>query len=608
MAKRANKIKLSDFVASYLADYGVRDVFMITGGNAMHLNESFGANKRIKYWCNHHEQASAMAAEAYARLSGNIGVCVVTAGPGGTNTLTGLIGSWLDSIPTLFISGQPKLETTAGKSKVRQIGIQELPIVEMVKPVCKFAVMVTDAKTIKYYLEKALFLCKSGRPGPVWIDIPMDIQSTYIYPDKLRGFNYSEVKLNLDNRKTISKKVAKTIDLIVHSKRPLILAGNGIRLGGAAGDFLNLIEKLNIPVVTSITAHDLISSSHKLFFGRPGIFGERVGNFVVANCDLLISIGSRLSIWITTFDFGNFAREAKHVMVDIDRRELLKKTVSVDLAICCDSKVFIGELLSQIKKIQILSFDEWHSYCQRLREKYPPVLKEQKAQKRYVNSYHFIDLLSDVMAEDEIIAVGDGTAFTCTYQCIKLKEKQRLIGNVGCASMGYDLPAAIGACIASGGKRVICIAGDGSIQMNLQELATIAHHKLPIKIFVINNGGYLAIRITQDNYFGGHYVGADKEHGISFPDIRKIASAYNIPSVRISSHKELVGKIKRVIATKGPIICEIMMDPKQPLIPKVTSWVRPDGKVISKPMEDMFPFLPRSEFKDAMIIEPLPEE
>lgn len=608
LKKSNNLIKLSDYLVSYLVDLGIRDVFMITGGNAMHLNESFGSNSKIRYFCNHHEQASAMAAESYTRLSGKLSVCVVTAGPGGTNTLTGLIGSWLDSIPTLFISGQPKLETTIGKSKVRQIGIQELPIVSMVKPVTKYAVTVTKPQEIRCHLEKAVYLAMSGRPGPVWIDIPLDIQAARVNPALLKPFNPREVKFDLDSQGKVKKKVAQTVKLIFASKRPLILAGNGVRLAGAVDDFGRLIQKLNIPVVTGITAHDLIPSDHRLFLGRPGIFGERVGNFVVQNCDLLISIGSRLSIWVVSFSYKTFAREAKHVMIDIDKAELVKKTVHADLPICADAKVFIKELSRQIKNKGLPSWDLWHDYCKRIRKKYLPVLPEQKKQKKYVNSYYFIDILSDVMKDDEVIVVGDGTAFTCTYQCIRLKKNQRLIGNVGCASMGYDLPAAIGACIANSKKRVICLAGDGSIQLNIQELQTIVHHRLPIKIFVLNNDGYLAIRITQENFFKGHYVGANPKSGISFPDMQKIAYAYGIPSIKIENHKNLKRQLKYVLSKPGPFICEIMMGPKQPLIPKVTSYVRSDGKVISKPMEDMYPFLPREEFLKNMIIKPIDEE
>lgn len=603
-----NKIKLSDYIVSFLVDSAVCDAFMITGGGAMHLNEAFGSNSKMKYYCNHHEQASAIAAEGYSRVTNKFGLCVVTSGPGGTNTITGVIGSWLDSIPVLYISGQVKLETTIGNSGLRQVGLQEIPIVDIVKPVTKYAVMIKKPEEIRYHLEKAVFLAKSGRPGPVWIDVPLDIQAAYIDPKKLKSFNSKELQTSIEALKEINKKIDKVVTLIKKAKRPVIIAGNGIRLSGAREEFLKLAEKLNISVVTATNAHDIIPSNHPLFFGRPGLFGERVGNFIVQNADLVITIGSQLSIWTVSFGFKTFAREAFHVRVDIDPKELDKKTIHQDLTICTSAKIFIEELQKRIKESNDSDYKKWHEYCRRIRKQYPVILPEYQKQKKFVNSYYFIDVLSDVMTDDEIIITGNGTAFTCTFQCIKLKHNQRLIGNVNCASMGYDLPAAIGACIGNNKKQVICITGDGSIQMNLQELQTIVHHKLPIKIFVINNNGYLAIRNTQDNFFKSHYVGSNPSTGVSFPDILKIAKAYGIPSLRIKNHNGLNRKVKNVLSKNGPVICEIMMDSKQPLMPKVSSYVRPDGKLISKPMEDMYPFLDREEFRQNMLIEPLKED
>lgn len=604
----ANIIKLSDYIVSFLVDHGMTDAFMVTGGGAMHLNDSFGGNPKLRYWCNHHEQACAMGAEAYTRLTGRIAPVQVTTGPGGTNTLTGLVGMWLDSIPGLYISGQSKLEMTIGNSKIRQLGLQELPIVDVVKPITKYAVLVTKPEEIKYHLQKALYLATTGRPGPSWIDVPLDIQGIKIDPDSLISFNSKEISADIDSDKELVNSVRKVVDLLKKAKRPIFLAGNGIRLGGAAGEFLKLSERLNVPVLTAVTAHDLINSDHPLFFGRPALFGERVGNFVVQNCDLLITIGTRLSTWTISYAYDTFARAATHVMVDIDREELKKKTVHPHLPICTDAKLFIEELSRQTMGVTLPAHDEWLSYCQRIRKAYPPVLPEMRKQKKYVNSYHFIDVLSDCMKQGEVIVVGDGTAFTCTYQCIRLKKNARLIGNIGSAPMGYDLPAAIGACIGNKKKRVICIAGDGSIQLNLQELQTIVYHKLPIKIFLINNDGYLAIRNTQMNYFKGHLVGESLKSGISFPNMQKIAKAYGVPSMRVYNHKGLKEKVKKALTVKGPFIFEIMMDPNQPLIPKVSSYVRLDGKLVSKPMEDMYPFLPREEFLRNMIIPPIEEE
>lgn len=603
----ANTIKLSDYIVSFLVEHGIHDAFMVTGGGAMHLNESFGSNPKLRYWCCHHEQACAIAAEGYTRLSGTIAPVQVTTGPGGTNAITGLLGMWLDSIPGLFISGQSKLEMTIGATKLRQLGLQEAPIVDIVKPITKYAVMITNPTEIKYHLERSLYVATIGRPGPCWIDVPLDLQAVFINPDELISFDPKEIIQDVDSVDELKKNVEVTVQLLLKAKRPVILAGNGIRLAGAAREFLSLAERLHVPVLTAVTAHDLIHSDNPLFFGRPALFGERVGNFVVQNCDLLISIGTRLSTWTISYAYDTFVRAATHVMVDIDREELKKKTVHPDIPVCSDAGDFIHELDRQTKNVKPPFYAAWFEYCKRIRSTYLPVTPEMRRQKKYVNSYHFIDVLSDCMREGEIIVVGDGTAFTCTYQCIRLKKDARLIGNIGSAPMGYDISAAIGACIASGKKRVVCIAGDGSIQLNIQELQTIVYHKLPIKIFLINNDGYVAIRSTQKNFFN-HLVGESPQSGISFPNMQKIAKAYGIPSARIGSHKGLKPSIQKALKAKGPYILEIMMDPRQPLVPKVSSYVRPDGKLISKPMEDMWPFLPREEFYRNMITEPVKED
>lgn len=601
-------MKLSDYLTSFLSQNGVKDIFMITGGGAMHLNDSIGNSKELNYYCNHHEQASAMAAEAYARLKG-LGVCNITTGPGGTNTITGLIGAWLDSIPVLFISGQVKRETMIPpKSGLRQLGIQELNIIDVVKPITKYAVVVDDEKDIKYHLEKAIYLATTGRPGPVWLDIPLDVQVAKINPKILRGFSLTKKEKTFFDKTFVRKQIGKIRSLLQKAKRPVFLVGGGVRLANAKDEFLELAEKLNIPVLTGMSSHDLIPTSHPLFFGRPGAFGERVGNFVLQNSDLLISIGSRLHLWIISYDYKNLAREAKKVIVDIDPAELSKPTIHPDIAVQADAGVFIKEWLRQEEKKRVFDIDDWMTYCRRIRNKYSVVLPQYKKEKKWVNSYYFTDVLSDLLKQDEVIVTANGTAFTATLQGIKLKKNQRLISNIGCASMGYDLPAAIGACIANDKKRVICISGDGSIQMNIQELQTIVNYKLPIKIFILNNEGYLAIRNTQDGYFNSRYHGADKEHGVGLPDMLKIGKAYGIPSMRIHNHHNLKQKIQKVLDIKGPVICDIMMSPKQPLIPKVTSEVKPDGRIISKPLEDMYPFLERKEFYENMIIQPIKED
>lgn len=602
------RIKVSDYIACALAARGIHDVFMVTGGSAMHLNESFGSHPDITYYCTHHEQAAAMAAESYARLTNTIAPCVVTSGPGGTNALTGLVGAWLDSTPALFISGQVRQDTSIGRTRTRQIGLQEAPIVSIVKPITKYAAVVSDPAKVRYHLEKGLFLATSGRPGPVWLDVPLDVQASYVDPSRLRPFDPRTVVVDTDGIEEVRDKVRQTVALLKKAERPVIVAGNGIRLAGAASAFLALAEQLNIPVVTAINAHDLIPSDHPLFCGRPGITGDRVGNFVVQNADVLISIGSRLSLWVISYAYQWFAREATHVMVDIDRAELQKKTVRPAIPICADARLFIEEMQRQIREETLGPYGDWHAYCKRLEDTYPRVLPEQRQQEHFVNSYHFIDVLSDLMDDDQVIVVGEGTAFTCTFQCIRLKRGQRLWNNVGCAPMGYDLPAAIGACIGNKKKPVVCIAGDGGIQMNIQELQTIVHHQLPVKIFVLNNRGYLAIRITQDSYFNGHYVGSSPESAVSCPDMVAIARAYGIPALRVDNHADLAGAVAQVLAHPGPMVCELVMDPNQPLIPKTSSYIRPDGRVIARPMEDMYPFLERSEFLANMFVEPVAED
>lgn len=597
-------IKLSDYVVAFLKGKAVKHVFMITGGGSMHLNDSIGQERSIKFICNHHEQATSIAAESYARLTNNIGVCQVTTGPGGTNTFTGLIGSWLDSIPMLFISGQVKTTTSLYRyPKNRQIGIQEINIIDMVKHVTKYAVPILDPNEIKYHLEKAWFLAKSGRPGPVWLDIPLDIQSTMINESELRGFDPKEIVQNQDLI-SIDKQIDQTIELIKKAKRPVIVAGFGIRLGAANDLFYKFIDTVRIPVLTSLSSHDLMWENHPLYAGRFGLYGNRGGNFTIQNSDLLIVLGSRMSLWEVGYDYGKFAREAKKVSIDIDKQELEKPTFSPDIKINCDVKVFLSNILEKINPKTIPSFYSWVNKTKYWQKKYPIILPEYNKLKKYVNYYYFIGVLSKELVKNDVIVTGNGTAFTGTCQAIKLKEGQRLCINIGCASMGYDLPAAIGAYFANPKKRIVLITGDGSIQMNIQELQTIVHHKIPIKIFVINNNGYLAIRITQSNFFKREY-GIDSNSGISFPNMQKIAKAYGIPSIRINNQKELNKNIKKILAAKGPYLCEIMMPPNQELIPKLKTMVDSEGKLYSSPLEDMYPFLPRKEFLKNLYIKPL---
>lgn len=598
-------MKLSDYIFSYLSEYGIKDIFMISGGGNMHLINSVGTNGKLNYICNHHEQASAMAAEAYSRVKNDLAVCLVTTGPGATNTITGLLGAWLDSIPVLFISGQVKRDTMITNTNLRQFGVQEADIINIVDPITKYSVVVNEPKTIRYHLEKAIHIATHGRKGPVWLDIPLDVQASEI--DHITLDVYEGVKdiNNIINNK-LNNQVKEVISLIKKSERPVFFAGHGIRLSDSHKLFLDVVERLGVPVVTSMSGTDVIDSDHKLFIGRPGTFGNRSGNFGVQNSDLVISLGARLHLWNIGYDYKNFAREAIKVVVDIDEAELNKKTITPDYPVLADVKDFLKLLNEQIKDENNLpDFSIWQSMCQKWKTNYPVVLSEYKNDKDYVNSYYFIDILSDIMSDDEIIFTGNGSAFTGTIQSIKIRGRQRFHCNVGCASMGYDLPAAIGACVANDKKRIVLITGDGSIMMNLQELQTIYHHKLPIKIFLLNNNGYLAIKNTQRSFFDNNFVAAESKSGVSFPDFKEVSNAFKINYVRMQNSDSVKEKIEEVLDSDGPVLCDINMNPDQDLFPKVRAEQKEDGTLVSKPIEDMYPFLDRDEFKNNMIIKPI---
>ena len=601
-------MKLSDYIALHLADYGVRHVFMIPGGGAMHLNDSFGKQSRISYLCNHHEQASAIAAEGYFRASGRMAAVSVTSGPGGTNTITGVLGQWLDSIPCIYISGQVKRETTIASCPhldLRQLGDQEINITDIVRPITKYAEMVRDPKSIRYHMDRALYLATHGRPGPVWLDIPLDIQASIIDEYELASYDSEEDKISFDEA-LIAQQVSGLLDRLAACERPVILAGHGIRLSGATEEFVDLVEHLGIPVTTTICGHDLIRSNHPLFLGRPGVCGDRLGNFVIQNSDFMLAIGARMGVRQVSYNYNSFARVAFRAMVDIDAAELKKPTLKLHMAIHSDAGYFIKEMLRQFSKRQIAQKKQWLAWCNNRKQDLPSVLEDNPATLGYVNPYVFTDTLFRSLSSGAIVVTGNGTAFTAILQAMFINEGVRVFANQGCASMGYGLPAAIGACIAREKEPVILITGDGSIQMNIQELQTVAAHNLPIKIFMLNNAGYLAIRATQDAYFDGRHVGSDKASGLHMPDTLKIAEAYGLKTCVLPDHDSLI-RISDLISAPGPLFCEVMMDPAQTLYPKVSSSVSADGKLISRPLEDMYPFLDRDEFHAKMIVPSLEE-
>jgi acetolactate synthase-1/2/3 large subunit len=588
-------IKLSDWVAERLVEAGVRHVFMITGGGAMHLNQSLGSHPQLSCVFNHHEQASAMGAEAYGRYGNQLAVVNVTSGPGGTNAITGVYGAYVDSVPLLVISGQVKFETTVRSTglDLRQYGDQELDIERLVTPVTKYCAMVTEPTSIRYHLEKALYLAQTGRPGPCWLDIPLDVQSTRINPEELRGFDPSELTEPWKDTDLVA--ASETIlSAIAKAKRPVVMAGGGVRLSGAHAAFIDVIDKLGVPVVTGWNAHDVLWNSHPLNCGRPGTIGDRGGNFTVQNADLLLILGSRLNIRQVSYNWASFADRASKVWVDIDPLELQKPTVTPDIPILADLADLLPVLASAQYDGPTPTHVEWLDWCRERNARYPVVLPAYESSPA-VNPYVFMRGLFDVLPEGQTVVTGNGSACVVGFQAADLKRGQRLWTNSGCASMGYELPAAIGACKASGDKPVVCLAGDGSIMMNLQELQTIVGENLPIKIFLLNNAGYVSIFQTHRNFFNGREIGAGPTSGVSFPNFERLMSGFGIAYQKIQRHSEIAATVAMSMAIEGPVLCEVMLDPEQVFAPKLASRQLPDGRMESPSLEDMAPFLSREE-------------
>lgn len=596
-------MKLSDYVAEKIVEHGIRHVFMVTGGGAMHLNHSFGTHKKLECIFNHHEQACAIGAEAYYRLTNQLPVVNVTSGPGGTNAITGVYGAFVDSIGMLVISGQVKWETTVRSTglPLRQYGDQELDIEELVRPVTKYCVMVTDPNTIRYHLEKAIYLATSGRPGPCWLDIPLNVQAAPIDPETLPGFDPSELNELWKGADLITAS-ADILKKVAAAKRPVLLAGGGVRLSGQHKAFIHLVEKLDIPVVTGWNAHDAIWDEHPNYAGRPGTIGDRAGNFAVQNADLLLILGSRLNIRQVSYNWKSFAREAYKIWVDIDENELKKPTVKADMPIHANLADLLPILADQTYAGSTQDQKTWLGWCKERRRRFPVVLPEYWNNER-INPYCFMKTLFGQLEEDQIVVSANGTACVVSFQAGELKPGQRLWTNSGCATMGYDLPGAIGACKASGGKPTVCLAGDGSIMMNLQELQTIVGNKLPIKIFLLNNSGYASIFQTHRNFFNGVEVGGGPKSGVTFPDFSRLSDAFDLPFRRCTRHEEMAQGIADTMAVNGPAICEIMLDENLAFAPKLGAKQWPDGRITSPPLEDLSPFLSREELRDNMIIE-----
>lgn len=592
-------MKVSDYIAKRLKEiYGVNTVFMISGGGAMHLNDSFG--KFIPYICNHHEQASAIAAEGYARVDQDLAVVNVTTGPGGLNCLNGVFGQWTDSVPVLYISGQVKTTTTMAacpELPLRQLGDQEADIISVVKPLTKYAKMVENSLEIEYVLDKAVYLATHGRKGPVWIDVPIDIQAAIIDENKLIKYDKREDEILLPD---FDKNLQLLKELMNKAKRPIIIAGHGISLAKSKKNFLEVVEQLKIPVVTSMNGFDLIPSDSQYFVGRIGTVANRSGNFALQNADLVISLGSRNNIRQVSYNWENFAKNAKLVLVDIDKAELDKPTLNPFLKINADLSVFLPKMAEIVVENDFVTWLDW---CKNIKAKYPPLEEAPRVSNNPIEPYFFINELTKNFSEDELVVAGNGTAFLLPFQVGVVKTNQRYIWNSGNASMGYDLPAAIGACVYARNKRVVCLAGDGSIMMNLQELQTIKHYNLPIKIFVLNNNGYISIQQTQKNFFDGRMTACSTDSGVSVPDFIKIGAAFGLNAVKIDSVETLHEKIKSVLDSQGPILCEVMLSPDYIFAPKLSAKKLDDGTMVSPSLEDLYPFLSQDEYEENMIRE-----
>lgn len=597
-------MRVADYIFKTLADWGVRKVFLVTGGGAMFLNDALGREPRLEYVCNLHEQACAMAAEGYARITNSPGVVSVTTGPGGTNAITGVMGAWVDSIPMLIISGQVKTSTTIGSCpelELRSLGDQEINIVDLVRPITKFAAMAASSQEIPALLRHAWTVCRSGRPGPVWLDIPLDIQGAELDP-AVPEAAVPELRRQRPEPQRLQELAAQ----LRAAERPVVIAGNGVTLAGARQEFRDWVERLNLPVLTAISGIDLLPSDAPLFFGRPGILGARAANFILQNADFLLVLGTRMSIRVIGYAFSLVAREARRAMVDVDPAEMEKPTFRVDLKIRADAGAFFADFGAVLPDLPEKT--AWLDYCREVREAYPVVLPEHRDRTDYVSSYVLPEIVGQACRGDEIIVTGNGTAYTSTFQTMPLKERMRMFANVACASMGYDLPAAIGAALAGDGRQVICFTGDGSLQMNLQELQTIRNYRLPIKLFVYNNEGYLSIKLTQWAFFDGRKVGSDPTSGIILPDLQKLASAYGLPVFRLRTNAEAAALVPEILARPGPVFCEVMTDPAEVLGPKAASRRCADGRMVSSPLEDLAPFLDRDEFSRRMIVKAVEEE
>jgi acetolactate synthase-1/2/3 large subunit len=606
-------MRVSDHILHFVARQQVRHVFLVTGGGAMYLNDSLARADGIEPVCNGHEQASAIAAEAYAKATGNLGVAMVTTGPGGTNAVTGVAGAWLDSTPVLFISGQVKrsdrMFDAQGRPRgLRQLGVQEVDIVAIVRPITKYAVTVLDPADIFYHLEKSVYLARSGRPGPVWIDVPLDVQAaTLDDPGALRRFDPAELGQAAPSGETLRDQVASVVAALGRAERPLIFVGNGVRLAGGDDALRRLRETLRLPVAATWCAADLVPSDDPLFVGRPGAVAARGANFALQNCDFLLGIGVRMDFAITGYAPERLARAAHKVLVDIDPAELAKLHPHIHQPIVADARDFLEEMLSQTPNIVHPDRSAWERRCAGWKARYPVVTPAHRAGSA-VSIYRLAEVIGTETAPDDLLVSGSsGSGIEIFLLACPARSGQRIYHTAGLGAMGFGLPAAIGVCLAGGRRRTICVDGDGGFQFNIQELETVARLRLPIKFFVLNNGGYASIRASQRNWFGAARIGCDAGSGLTVPDLPHLAAGFGLPSAVIADQHDLPRQVRAVLDTDGPVICDVRVIPEESREPRLASMQRPDGSLVSKPLEDLFPFLDRDEFLSNMIIAPLAE-
>ena len=599
-------MRVADFVAKFiLEELDVKHVFTLTGAGIMHLTDGLACNKKLKTICPHHEQTASMALEAYSRATENFGVGIFTTGPGSTNTITGLAGAWQDSVPCLFISGQVKLAEASSQSgikKLRQFGVQELDIIPIVESITKYAVTITQPEKIRYELEKASHIAKSGRPGPVWIEIPMDIQSAKI-SDELEKFENEQS----ENPEINENQIKSVIELLQNAKRPIIISGQGVRIAGAIELLTKFVKLFKIPVVTSYLGIDTIRHDEESYIGKIGVKGERAGNLAMQNSDLILSIGSSLHVSVIGYNYKQFARGAKKIIIDIDEITHKKKTIDIDQFVHADAKDFLNILLKQLTEGDSLNYASWLEMCNKWKKKYPTCLPEYKNTKDEINSYFLIEQICKNSKAGDIFVSDAGGTFYAVSQAVTLtKPNQRYIPSSAMATMGYGLPAAIGISIATG-NRVISFTGDGSLQQNIQEFQTLVEYNLPVKLFVLNNDGYHSIRTSQTNYFQKRYIGESSKSGISFPDTVKIAEAYGVKAFRIDQPSQITDVVNQVLNYDGPVVCDVIVPREQEIIPTVASRVNDDGSMSSRPLEDMYPFLDRKEYKNNLYVKEVDE-